>query len=204
MEADEYERRYMNLDGPVRFRDRPGSRRLAAEVGGVALLLAAILAFGLGWPLLALLALAGGAGLLLGVTMSSYRVVLTDKSLHVQFGLRSQRISLTAIEEVTVARHAVSPTLAGREPSPSLDARFGAAAQRYGAIQSAVAGLPAPPLQETVRVRWRQGQRAKTTIIGTERASELADVLSDARARVTAPPARTGRRSEGPADRRAR
>lgn len=176
MEADEYERKYMNLDGPVRFRDRQRSKRPVAEVGGVALLIASVFAFGLDWPFVAFIALIAALALALGTTMSSCRVVLTDRSLHLQYGLRTHRIPLTAVEDVSVTPAAAGVVPAHGSHAPSL---FASVLRRYRA----------EGLRETVQVRWRQAGRTKITLIGTDRATELEGRLTETRDSLP-PPAR--------------
>ena len=124
------------------------------------------------------MALFGAVCLGLSLAISSYRVVLTDRSLHLQFGLRAQRIPLSAVEKVTVAPRAVAAVI----PDPA------------GALEGVVHAYPSVGARETVCVHWRQGARTKTTLIATDRAAQLAAAVNDGAARASVPPrARTVR-----------
>ena len=165
MQADEYEQKHMALDGPVRFRDRQSSRLALVGTAGAAALLVAMIAFGLSWGVIGFMAAVGVLGAALDFAMASYRVVVTDSAVHLQHGLRTQRIPLAAIESAVVAPYELTAALFGRGLyKRSLDGSLG----RYRAAR----------LPQTVRVVWRQGSRTRTTIIATDRAPELVRAIS--------------------------
>jgi len=174
MDADVYEREHMQIDGPVRFRDRQKGRGTLVKASVIPLLLVAMAVLGLEWSMIAFMGAVGLVGALIEVARASYRVVLTDRTLHVQHGLRVHRIPVSAIESAQVAPARVTDAMVGR----------GVFKQSFdGTVQS----IRAEGLSETVRVRWRQGETLRTTIIGTDRARELAEAITSpapVRARV--------------------
>lgn len=174
MDADVYEREHMQIDGPVRFRDRQKGRGTLVKAAVVPMLLVAMAVLGLDWSMIAFMGAVGLVGAAIEIARSSYRVVLTDRTLHVQHGLRVHRIPMSAIESAQVAPARITDAMIGRGVyKQSLD----------GSVQS----IRAEGLSATVRVTWRQGDRRRTTIIGTDRARELAAAITSppsARARV--------------------
>lgn len=164
MQADDYERAHMRIDGPVRFRDRYSSKLGFAMAAGLPVVIGGMVAFELQWGVVAFLSVVGAVGVAVDLALSSYRVVLTSRTLHVQHGLRIERIPVASIEEVAVAPHRMGDRLFGRGPyQQSLDGSV----RRYRKEW----------MRETVRVEWRLHGRRRTTIIGTERAAELAELL---------------------------
>lgn len=172
MQADDYEREHMRIDGPVRFRDRHSSKLGFAMAAGLPVVIGGMVAFELSWGVVAFMSVVGALGVAVDLALSSYRVVLTSQTLHVQHGLRHERIPVAAIDTVAVAPHRMGDRLFGRGPyEQSLDGSV----RRYRK----------EGMRETVRVEWRLHGRRRTTIIGTDRPEELAGALR--RARRTAP-----------------
>ncbi|MCB9594181.1 MAG: hypothetical protein H6719_15725 [Sandaracinaceae bacterium] len=168
MNADDFEREHMTLDGPVRFRDRHSSKLALATLLVLPTLLGAMVAFDLDPGVIVFMSLVGAVGVALDLALSSYRVVLTSATLHVQHGLRIEKIPVATIERVVVVPHQRGDSLFGRGPyEQSLDGSV----RRYRK----------EGLRDTVRVEWRFAGRRRTTIIGTDRAADLAGALADAR-----------------------
>ncbi|MCA9609444.1 MAG: hypothetical protein KC619_27775 [Myxococcales bacterium] len=165
MQADDYEREHMRIDGAVRFRDRYSSKLGFAMAAGLPVVIGGMVAFELQWGVVAFMSVVGALGVAVDLALSSYRVVLTSQTLHVQHGLRHERIPVAAIEAVTVAPHRMGhDRLFGRGPyEQSLDGSV----RRYRK----------EGMRETVRIEWRLHGRRRTTIIGTDRAEELAEAL---------------------------
>jgi hypothetical protein len=152
----------------VRFRDRQRARGVLATLTGIPLLLVAMLVLGLDWTVIAFMGAVGAVGSAIELARSSYRVVLTDATLHVQHGLRIRRVPVAAIEDAVVAPYRAADAMLGRGiHKRSLD----------GSVERYRAG----GLRETVRVRWSGGGRIRTTIIATDRAEELAAAILTAR-----------------------
>lgn len=168
MRADEYEQKHMELDGPVRFRDRQRSRLTLVGALGVAALVVAMISFGLAWPVVLFMACFGAVGAAVDFAMASYRVVLTDRTLHLQHGFRTERVPLAAIERARVA------PLARRE------ALFGHGIHRHS-LDGSIQTLRASGLRETVRIEWRAFGRRRTTVVATDRAEELVQAIEAAR-----------------------
>lgn len=168
MDADEYERQHMGVEGRVLFRDRQRERHVFGRLIAVPALVGAMIVCELDLSVIAFMGVVGVLGAGLDLALSSYRVVLTDSTLLVQHGLRTRRIPVAAIEEVRVAPYVPAEALVGR----------GVHAQsRDGSIQRYRAG----GVKETVRVVWREGYRMRTEILATDRARELAAELDRAR-----------------------
>lgn len=169
MQADDYERAHMRIDGPVRFRDRQSSKLGFAFAAGLPVVIGGMVAFELDWGVVAVMSVIGALGVAVDLALSSYRVVLTSQTLHVQHGLRIERIPVAAIERVTVAPHRRGDRLFGRGP---LEQSPDGTVRRYRKEW----------LETTVRVEWRLHGQRRTTILGTDRADELAAALARARA----------------------
>jgi len=172
MKADDYEREHMILDGPVEFRDRQHARLVFATMSVLPLLLLSMVVLGLAWETIAFMAAVSAIGAAMKLASSSYRVVLTPKTLHIQIGLRTRRIPVSAIVSAVVAPHR------------RIDAVFGRGLRKQS-LDGRVDRYRASGLHETVRIEWREGPRLRTTIIATDRAPELAEAL--VRARENAP-----------------
>ncbi len=168
MQADDYERAHMYIDGPVRFRDRQSSKLGFAFAAGLPIVIGGMVAFELDGGVVAFMSVIGALGVAVDLALSSYRVVVTSQTLHVQHGLRIERIPVASIERVTVAPHRRGDRLFGRGPyeqSPDGTVR------RYRKEW----------LKTTVRVEWRLHGQRRTAILGTDRADELALALARAR-----------------------
>lgn len=168
MDADEYERRYMNIESPVIFRDRQRDRSVFVTMFGFSLLLSLMFVLGVDGSMTAFMALAAAVGSVIELAMSSYRVVLTAEALYIQHGLRTRRIPLAVIASEVVAPYRVRDVLCGR----GLYAR---------SLDESTECYRARGLNETVRLDWRIGSQERTTIIATDRADELLSALGRAR-----------------------
>lgn len=168
MRADEYEQKHMDLDGPVRFRDRQRSRLSLVGVAGLTALVVTMISFGLAWPVVAFMAAFGALGAAVDFAMASYRVVLTDTTLHLQHGFRTERVPLAAIERAVVA------------PLARMEALFGHGIHRHS-LDGSIQTLRAAGLRETVRIEWRAYGRRRTLVVATDRAEELVSEIEAAR-----------------------
>lgn len=195
MEADELEREILRPDGAVRFRDRQRTPHLLPRICVVPLLCVAMAILGVDTSTVLLMAVVGLIGGALELALSSYRIVVTERSLHVQLGLRVDRVPLAAIRSVEVAPHRWTEAMVGRGVFKQ---------SRDGRVRSyRVAGR-----SETVRVTWDRGDGPRTTIIATDRAEALVLALRDrrpsaARPRVALDDLASASHDQSPAARRA-
>jgi hypothetical protein len=177
---DEYERRFMEAGETVRHRDKVLWRMGVPILGGFSLLALALgitgivsalaqpagigMAIGLGAGVLVL-----GASAVLGfcaATLTVLRTVVTDRALHVQYGLWGPTIPLETIESVAVARYDWT--------------RFGGWGLRGRGAERAftIQGRD----DTTLCVRWRDGATVATTWITVSDPAGTAIAIERARA----------------------
>ncbi|MEC7520786.1 MAG: hypothetical protein VYE22_13015 [Myxococcota bacterium] len=101
----------------------------------------------------------------LEIANGSYRTVVTDRAVHVQCGLRVDRILRHQITEVRVAPYRATEALVGRGVFRQ---------SRDGRVRTFRAG----GIRETVRITWDRGDGPRTTIIATDQPDALRGALS--------------------------
>ncbi|MFO0708229.1 MAG: hypothetical protein U0353_00230 [Sandaracinus sp.] len=185
MSGDEYEKKFMEAGETVRHRDKVVWRWGLPLLGGFSLLALAlaIMDFTLAASQAGSGALVGaGVGVLLlfasgvlgftAATLTVLRTVVTDRAVHVQYGLWGPTIPLDAIDSVEIAKYDWT--------------RFGGWGLRGTGDERAftIQGHD----EATLCIRWREGGALKTTWISTDDPGNTALAIERARAAQKAGP----------------